>query len=542
VSSGDVLRGTPAAPGRARGPIFAAVGLLTGDVPAAGGDIEAVRAAARRAAARLEDLARLQRARSPAAADILEAQAMILGDPALEATVEELLASRPAADAVAAAAERHAADLEALDDAYLSGRAADVREAGRLLVAELAGVPGGRLADLRRPSIVVAHELSPADMLGVDPALLLAVVTEAGGRTAHSAIVARELGIPAVVGVEGALGTAGGAPAAEVDGGSGEVRLLAGVEAAERRGRPPRRLAVDRAHVTLMANVASARAAAAAAARGAAGVGLFRTEFLFLGEPSPPPEERQAEEYAAACRALHPRPVTVRTLDAGSDKALPYLGVPPEPNPALGRRGIRLWLAHRELWEPQVRALVRVAAQHANLRVMLPMIATGDELREARARFRSEARRRRLDVPPLGMMVELPATAASIPAFAGLVDFISLGTNDLTQYALGADRELELGPGLNEFHPGVLRLVATCLEEAQRLRLEAGVCGEMAGMPEGAVFLAGAGATSLSMAAGSLPAVLRRLARLGPDRCRAASAAALAAPDAAAARRALRRA
>jgi phosphotransferase system enzyme I (PtsI) len=541
VTAGWTLTGTPAAPGRARGPLFVVPEAPAG-ASAEGAGMDAMRAAAERAAARLEDLAGRRRAGSPAAADILEAQAMILRDPALEAATEELLRTMPVAGAVAGAAERYAAELEALADPYLRERAADVREAGRLLVAELAGAGGSRLAGLRRPSIVVARELSPADTLSVEPAHLLGLVTETGGRTAHTAIVARELGIPAVVGVEGAVAAAAGAEAAEVDGDAGGVRLLAVAPAVDRGGRAARPLAVARAPVRLMANVGSEQAARVAAERGAAGVGLFRTEFLFLGQAGLPGEDQQAGAYAAACRALHPHPVTVRTLDAGSDKALPALGIPPEPNPALGRRGIRLWLAHRELWEPQVRALVRVASEHGNLRVMLPMVGTADEIGEARARLRSEARRRRAAPPPLGMMVELPAVAAALGAFAGLVEFVSLGTNDLAQYALGADRELEWPAGLSEFHPGVLRLIATCLGEAARLGLEAGVCGEMAGMPEGAVFLAGAGATSLSMAVSSLPGVLRTLTRLGPERSRAATSAALAAADAAAARRALRRA
>jgi phosphoenolpyruvate-protein phosphotransferase (PTS system enzyme I) len=536
------LRGAPAAAGRAAGPLFVVEEPAAAATAATAG-LDAVRAAAERAAGRLEQLGRRRREGSPAAADILDAQAMILRDPALEAEVERRLPEQPAAAAVEAAARHYADELAALDDPYLSARAADILEAGRLLVAELEGRGGSRLAGLDKPAVVAARELSPADLLSADAALLLAVVTETGGLTSHAAIVARELGIPAVVGVEGLLAAARTARAAEVDGGAGEVRLLAEVPAAAMRGTQRRRLPVERAPVRLMANVGSARAAEQAAARGAAGVGLFRTELLYLGEASAPSEDRQAAEYAAACRALAPHPVTVRTLDAGSDKALPYLAAPPEPepNPALGRRGIRLWLAHRELWEPQVRALLRVAAEHHNLRVLLPMVATPDELREARARFRAEARRRRAAaVPPLGVMVELPAVAAALAPFRGHADFVSLGTNDLTQYALGADRELAWDAALSELHPGVLRLVAGCLAEAAALGLEAGVCGELAGVPAGAVFLAGAGATSLSMGAGSLPAVLRALVRLGLDGCRARAQAALAAPDAVSARRALR--
>src|SRR5437588_2702899 len=189
MSADRSLRGTPAAPGRARGPLFAVPEPEPGAAVTA--DLGAIRSAASRAAARLEALAARSRASSPAAAAILEAQALMLGDPALEAAVEELLPGRPAAEAVLGAAERYAAALEALDDPYLRGRAADVREAGRLLLAELSGTGGGRLADLAGPAVVVAHELSPADTLSADPALLLALVTETGGRTSHLAIVAR---------------------------------------------------------------------------------------------------------------------------------------------------------------------------------------------------------------------------------------------------------------------------------------------------------------------------------------------------------------
>lgn len=534
-----VLHGTPASPGRVRGPLFLAFDA-SGTLPAAA-DLDAVRKAAVLVASRLEDLAADRRAGSPGAADLLEAQALMIRDPALESAIGERLGRGSSADeAVTAAAEKYALELEGISDPYLRERAADVREAGRLLLAQLTGVAGSRLEGLRTPSVVAARELAPADLLAADPSTVLGLVTEAGGPTSHLAIVARELGIPAVVSVEGILAAADAAPSAELDGSRGEVRLLAAEVDATAGRRAVRRLRVERAPVRLMANVGSAQAARLAAGRGAAGAGLFRTELLFLGRSGSPPEEVQAEEYAAACRALAPHPVVVRTLDAGSDKALPYLKLEPETNPALGRRGIRLWLAHRELYEPQIRALVRVAAESPNLQVMLPMVAIADEVREAAALLRSEARRRRVTPPRLGIMVEVPAVAAELEAFAGAVDFVSLGTNDLAQYALGADRELSWGPAMNEFHPGVLKLIAGCLDSARRLGLEAGVCGEMAGTTEGAVFLAGAGATSLSMGMESLGAVLRALLRVQPDRLREAAEAALAAPDAPAARRTLR--
>jgi phosphoenolpyruvate-protein kinase (PTS system EI component) len=540
MSEDRVLRGTPAAPGRARGPLFV---VVEQDVRVAvGGGREALREAAERVAGRLEDLAGRRRAAAPDAADVLEAQSLMLRDPALEAAMDDLLAAGVSPDQAAGrAAERYAKELEELQDAYLRERAADVREAGRLLVAELTGLAGSRLEGLDRPSIVAARELSPADLLSVDSTVLLGLVTEIGGTASHTAIVARELGIPAVVGAEGLLPAARGARAAELDGGSGEVRLLDAEVTAEARQQAVTRLAVEQAPLRLMANVGSAQAARLAAQRGAAGIGLFRTELLFLGRPGPPSEEQQAEEYAAACRALAPHPVVVRTLDAGSDKALPYLHLDQETNPALGRRGIRLWLAHADLYGPQVRALVRVAGECPNLRVMLPMVGARDEIEAARRLFEAEASRQGHAQPSLGMMVELPAAAVALEAFSDLIEFVSLGTNDLTQYALGADRELPWGPGLNEFNPGVLRLIASCLESAARLGLDAGICGEMAGSVEGALFLTGAGATSLSMAVESLGAVLGVLGRVGLEGAREATRAALAAPDARTARDVLSR-
>jgi phosphoenolpyruvate-protein kinase (PTS system EI component) len=219
--------------------------------------------------------------------------------------------------------------------------------------------------------------------------------------------------------------------------------------------------------------------------------------------------------------------VVIRTLDAGSDKPLPYLRGAAEPNPALGRRGARLWLEHEELWRPQVRALVRVAAGNPNLEVMLPMVAAREEMLIARRRFAAEARRLGVRVPRLGMMVEVPAVAAALDAFAGAAEFISLGTNDLTQYTVAADRELEWDQRLGEFNPGVLRLIALAAWSARRLGMEVAVCGELAGRPEGALFLAGVGVESLSMTADALPRVAELLGRVGVERARAAAHAAL---------------
>ena len=231
---------------------------------------------------------------------------------------------------------------------------------------------------------------------------------------------------------------------------------------------------------------------------------------------------------------MAPHPVVVRTLDAGSDKSLPYLPVPGEPNPALGRRGVRLWLANDELRDAQVRALARTAARHDNLWVMVPMVAAPEEMEQVKALFAGEDRRGGR-TPPLGMMVELPGTAVALDRFGGLVDFVSIGTNDLVQYALGADRELEWPPFLSEFNPGALRLIAEAVRAAHRVEVKVGVCGELAGRPEGAVFLVGLGVDSLSLSAASAELVLKALSRAGTEGCEQAARAALEARGAAAA-------
>jgi len=299
---------------------------------------------------------------------------------------------------------------------------------------------------------------------------------------------------------------------------------------------------LDSLPVRLMANVASVEAAQAAARRGARGIGLFRTEFMFMSSAGPMSEEQQLAIYSEACAAMAPHPVIVRTLDAGADKPLPYLAGRREENPQLGRRGVRLWLHEPRLWEPQVRALLRTAAAHPNLQVMAPMIAAREEMLSVRRRFRDEAGALGLTVPPLGMMVEVPAAAAALEAFAGAADFISLGTNDLTQYVVAADRELAWSQWLSPANPGVLRLIATAAASARRLGIHAGVCGESAGDPLLAVFMVGAGVASLSMTVDALSDVAGALRTLGYEGCRTAAEAALRSPTAAGALARLRHA
>ncbi len=521
------LSGIAASGGTSAGPVF-----IVSDAAQPGGAAASdYGAAVDTVAERLERLAAALPATRRQAAEILRAQAVMARDPALAASVQNLQqGGRSAADAVRSAAESYAARLASLPDPYLRERASDIRDVGRQIVAALIGASGSRLAALARPSVVVARELSPADTLSVEHGLLLAIVTEEGGYTSHAAIVARELGIPAVVGVRGALEAAALHAGAEVDGGSGRVVFVDRVITRAAEGAAAR-LDLVNAPVALMANVGSREAAAAAAARGAAGIGLFRTELMFMRASGPMSEDEQLAVYGAACAAFAPHPVVVRTLDAGADKPLPYLPEAHEANPQLGRRGIRLWLEREELWRPQVRALVRTAAANPNLKVMLPMIAARGEMLAARRRFEQESAALLSPVPELGMMVEVPAAAVAIDTFAGVADFISLGTNDLTQYTVAADRGAEWGADLSELNPGVLRLIAGAITGARKIGIPAGVCGELAGQPAGAVFLVGVGASSLSMTVSAIPAVLEALSRLGTEGCRRAAQAALAARD-----------
>jgi hypothetical protein len=394
------------------------------------------------------------------------------------------------------------------------------------------------IASIDHPNIIPIYDAGEANGIAYI-AMRYVQGSDLSGRIAEEGFLGVDEAIAILDQVAGALDAARGAPGASVDGTAGEVRFVGtGDVVSDRRGG---RLELGALPVPLRANAGSVPAVQAAADAGALGVGLLRTEFLFLGRAEPVSEDEQAAIYAAACRAMAPHPVVVRTLDIGFDKPLPY--VPPErtePNPALGQRGVRLWLAHDELWRPQVAALVRVGAEHPNLDVMIPMVATRAEMVDVGARFQEAAGRLGVAPPRLGMMVELPAAAVALDRFADVAAFVSLGTNDLTQYALGADREVDWGVELTEYNPGVLALLAGAIEGAHRAGLEVGVCGELAGQPEGATFLTGAGADYLSMAAGGLGPVADVLGRRDLDRCRAAAQEALRARDAEGALRLLR--
>jgi len=465
-------------------------------------------------------------------AAIFDAHAMFLDDPAFVGEIERAIRETP--DHAESAVERVTTSIEetfaALDDEYLRARAADVRDVAIQLLQALAGPEAIAPVELPPAAIVVADELFPSDTTLMDLSRLAGIATARGSTTAHVAILARALGIPTVVGVAELLQHATDGQAAILDGDAG--RLLLSPDDAERAAARTRiaaaraaeeRLAADRdlpavtldgERVELQANIGTPAEAEAALARGAEGVGLFRTEFLFVDQPALPDEDAQYQAYRRAAEVMGQRPVIIRTLDAGGDKPLPGItdtGAE-ELNPFLGVRGLRISLANPELFRTQLRALLR-AATAGNIWIMFPMVATIGDVREAR-RFVEEVARdlaargidHRADVP-LGIMIEVPSAAIAIDVLIDEVDFVSIGTNDLVQYTLAVDRT---NPALAAQYPAfdvaVLRLIRDVLTTARAAGKHAGICGEMAGDPAAIPLLVGLGARELSMGSARLAA------------------------------------
>jgi len=479
------------------------------------------RAAAR--AAIEDDRDRLTARGAAAEAAIFSAHLALLDDAAiLEPALAAIERGAPAERAWLDAARQAASTYRALEEPLLRERAADVEDVGRRVVAAILG--DGPRRGLSAEGIVIAAELTPADAAALDPRLVRGIATARGTATAHAAILARALSLPAVVALgdsvlavpegtelllDGDAGTVHLEPDEELAVGARERAARTGVRRARAResAREPA-VTRDGVRVEVYANLDAPREVARAVELGAEGVGLLRTEFMFLDRPGLPSEGQQLEALAAIARGLGGRPLTVRTLDVGADK--PLAGVPAarEANPFLGRRGIRFSLAEPELLASQLRAVVRVASEHP-VRLMFPMIATLGELTAALTALEQARSDTGLD-PPLetGIMVEVPAAAILAEQFARHVDFFSIGTNDLTQYAMAAERGNETVADLLEGpQPAVLRLVRDTVAGARQHRRAVGVCGELAADPPAAVLLAGLGVTSLSLAPALVPEV-----------------------------------
>lgn len=424
--------------------------------------------------------------------------------------------------------------FQAMDDAYLAARMEDIREVGQRLVRNLIKTPYKPFSQLPKHAVILAEELTPADTALLNPKAVAGLATVLGGAESHTAIMARSLGLPAVLGVTGLITGLRAGATVIVDGSGGKVILnpsadtLARYRIARARFLRERRVlsrmnklpAVTRdgAAIALQANVELPQEVDHALAAGAEGIGLLRSEFLFMNRDDLPGEDEQYELLRDIINRMGGRPVTVRTLDAGGDKLAPALGTGTSANPALGLRAIRLSLSRPELLDTQLAAILRAAA-HGPVRILLPMVSTVEEIRAVREALSHVVRRlhrRGIPVPdplpPLGVMIEIPGAALAADALANHADFFSIGTNDLTQYTLAIDRADEAVAHLyNPLHPAVLRLIQFAAESALRASIPVSVCGEMAGDPRFTALLLGLGIRDLSMSAPNIPRVKRRI-------------------------------
>ena len=534
------IRGVAASPGVAHGPwvrFERAAPVSAGRVAEPKAEVARMLAAAEtvgKASERLAD--EVTAAGHPDEAKVFLAHAMMARDPDLldAAAARIRVEGVDAIAAIAGAAATVADQLRALGDELLAGRAADVMDVGDRIGRELAGLASAGVR-LLEPSIVVAEDLPPSVTATLPRERLLGIALEASSPTAHAAILARAYGIPAVVGATGLLASlkaSGPGSALALDGESGEVLVSptrddvaryetrAGAIARD-RGRDLGEAALpaitrDGVAVDLLANIGSPGEAAGAVSIGARGVGLFRTEFLFLERSTPPSEDEQVEAYGHVVAAFAPRPVTIRLLDVGGDKPIPYLPLKDEANPFLGVRALRLADRQPEIFVTQLRACYRAAVK-GPVKIMAPMVADAGDvatLRRLADRAKSElaADGRPIGVAELGVMLEIPSAILTADSYAREVGFMSLGTNDLLQYTLAADRG---NPALERYrdslHPALLQLVRLAVQAAERSGIELSVCGEMAGDPEAALALVGLGVRALSMSPASIPQVRRAI-------------------------------
>ncbi len=542
------LKGIPASPGIAMGPIFHyRPRRLTAEryhIDNEGAEISRLETALANARQELNLLsAQAQDSMSANEAAIFEAHRMFLDDPELLDRVYTLiLADRVNAEyAWQASTQHYAAALEAIDDAYLAARAADVKDVAQRVLRLLSGMASPTTGP-EEAAIIVAEDLAPSDTLALDKSKVIAFCTAGGGPTSHVAILSKALGIPAIVGLGDEVCRCQEGVWAIVDGTNGTLLIEPGeATLAEYRqraeafwqmrdtafvaaGQPA--VTTDGVRVEVAANIGSVEEAAVALASGAEGVGLLRTEFLYLDRENPPDEEEQTAIYQAIFQTMGQRPVIVRTLDIGGDKPASYLEMPAESNPFLGVRGVRLTLARPDLFRTQLCALLR-SGEGCNLKIMFPMVATLEDVIAARrsldeARASLDARglsyARRFEV---GIMVEVPSAAIIADALAEIVDFFSIGTNDLAQYTLAADRtNANVAQIADAFHPAVLRMIGMIAEAAHARGRWVGLCGELAGDPLAVPALLGLGLDELSMGPRSIPLVKQAIRRFSTGQAR----------------------
>ena len=556
---GRTHAGVAASPGLALGPVWQyqrgkIVVAPTARDPAA--ELVRLERAIEAAKRELSELYNEVKAKSgPGRAGIFRAHAEFLEDQGLIEAARTMIrdAARSAGYAWESSYTEQAGRLAAQSEALLAARAADLRDVGRrvlrLLAERIEDVP--KLPD--NPVILVADDLSPSDTAQLDPGVALAICTAAGGPTSHTAIIARSLGIPAVVGsgdsvLDIAEGTVvvldgdGGVLVVEPSDNDRAAALRAQADQAAKR--EAERLAcyqpaitTDGERIEVVANIAAPEEAEKAVQAGGEGVGLLRTEFLFLGRDEAPDEDEQTAAYSEMTRALNGLPLIIRTLDIGGDKSVPYMAMPTEENPFLGERGIRLCLNRPALFRTQLRAIFRAAA-HGPVRIMYPMVSTLEELDRALAL--TEEVRLELGVDPVetGIMIEVPSAVMLADELAERVDFFSIGSNDLTQYTLAVDRmHPVLSRQADGLHPAVLRMIDRAVRAADRAGKWVGVCGGIAADPLGVVLLSGLGVKELSVSIPSIAAVKAQLRSMSLKDARDMAGRALACGTAAAVRR-----
>ena len=480
-------------------------------------------------------------------AEIFDAHLTILGD---EYSVREPIIQRireqkqNAAAAITDQFDELAQMFRSLGDELMAERAADAEDLKQQLLRICLGCGRQDLSVLPGDVIVLAEELTPSDTVRMDTAHVKGIATRLGGATAHSAIIARTLGIPAAAGIDGWQTEALNGHMAILDGADGTLtvdptdeetacyqsrKAHADCEAqALEAFRTSPSQTKDGAALEICANIGTPQEAQQAMKYGADGVGLFRSEFLFMDRDALPTEDEQFEAYRTAAQTMAGKPLIIRTLDVGGDKKLPTLELPHEDNPFLGFRAIRMTLSHPEIFRPQLRAILRAAA-YGDVRVMFPMIGSMDQLREAKALLREQEQTLQAEGVPtgpvkVGMMVEIPAAAVLAEEFAKEVDFFSIGTNDLTQYTLAVERgNAAVAHLYAPEHPAVLRLIAMTAQAAAERHIPCGMCGEAAGDPKLAPAFVGMGVNELSMSPRRVPAVRKLLSELTMDECRQAA-------------------
>lgn len=471
-------------------------------------------------------------------AAIFDAHLLVLSDPELISPIEDKIKTENvnAESALKETADMFITMFEQMDNEYMKERAADIRDVTKRVLSHLLGVQVVNPSTIAEEVIIIAEDLTPSDTAQLNRQFVKGFTTDIGGRTSHSAIMARSMEIPAVVGTKDSTKQINNGDMVIVDGLKGLVHINPTPEAIAEYKEEHRKFEEQKAewaklvneksvtadghHVELAANIGTPKDLKGVVGNGGEGVGLYRTEFLYMGRDQLPTEEEQFESYKAVLEGMSGKPVVVRTLDIGGDKELPYLNLPKEMNPFLGFRAIRLCLEEQDMFRTQLRALLR-ASTYGNLKIMFPMIATLDEFRQGKAILEEEKQKlvsegtQVADNIEIGIMVEIPSTAVMAEQFAKEVDFFSVGTNDLIQYTMAADRMNERVSYLYQpYNPAILRLVKMVIDAAHKEGKWAGMCGEMAGDETAIPLLLGLGLDEFSMSATSILKARSQISRL----------------------------